>query len=86
MLLLALGFSVAARKLRYTKALSIVVVLWLVYVGLKVGWAAAFPDAHGLNPAPPRMMPSFDPRGEKNTVDRSRAASFALNYNGTSGP
>lgn len=40
MLLLALGFSVASKKLRYSKALALVIVVWLVYVGLKTGWTA----------------------------------------------
>lgn len=40
MLLLALGFSVASKKIRYPKALTLVVVVWLVYVGLKTGWTA----------------------------------------------
>ena len=40
MLLLALGFSVASRKLPYLKALGRVVAVWLVYVALKTGWTA----------------------------------------------
>lgn len=42
MLLLALGFSTAARKLKYSKALTLVVSLWVFYVVLKTGWAAIF--------------------------------------------
>jgi hypothetical protein len=40
MLLLALGYSVAARKIRYSKSLALVVVVWLVYVAVKTGWSA----------------------------------------------
>ena len=42
MLLLALGFSTAARKLKYSKALTLVVSLWVVFVVLKTGWTAMF--------------------------------------------
>jgi hypothetical protein len=42
-LLLALGFSVARpRKLSFGRALGLVVVLWVAYVLVKVGWAVVF--------------------------------------------
>jgi hypothetical protein len=40
MLLLALGFSTAARKMSFSKALALVLLPWAVYVLLKSGWAA----------------------------------------------
>lgn len=40
MLLLALGLSVACRGLAFRGALARVAAVWLVYVGLKTGWAA----------------------------------------------
>ncbi|MCW5977522.1 MAG: YIP1 family protein [Bryobacteraceae bacterium] len=42
MLLLALGFSTAIRKLKFGVALTRVVALWFVYVFLKTGWSAMF--------------------------------------------
>ena len=42
MLLLALGFSVAAKRLSYKKSLTLVVSAWLVLVLVKAGWAAMF--------------------------------------------
>jgi len=42
MALTALGFSVAARKIRYGKAFALVISVWVVYVALKTGWAALF--------------------------------------------
>jgi len=43
MLLMAIGFSVAApRKISFGKALGMIFVLWLVWVVLRVGLAAAF--------------------------------------------
>lgn len=41
-LLLALGFSVAGKNLRYSKALTLVLLPWVVYVALKSGWAGLF--------------------------------------------
>ena len=41
-LLLALGFSVAARRMRFGKSLLLVLLPWSVVVILKCGWAAAF--------------------------------------------
>ncbi len=41
-LLLALGFSVAGRRVSYSKALVLVVLPWLVFVLIRVAYAAAF--------------------------------------------
>ncbi|HSB13643.1 MAG TPA: YIP1 family protein [Bryobacteraceae bacterium] len=41
-LLLALGFSVAARRISYAKSLILVLVPWALYVAGKSGWAAMF--------------------------------------------
>jgi Na+/phosphate symporter len=41
-LLLALGFSVAGRRVSYGKALILVVLPWLLYVLVRVAYAAAF--------------------------------------------
>jgi hypothetical protein len=40
LLLLALGYSVAARKVRYAKSLALVLAVWGAYVALKVAWSA----------------------------------------------
>lgn len=40
MALLALGFSVTTKKMRYGKALAGIFSLWLVYVLVKTGWTA----------------------------------------------
>ena len=40
MLLLATGFAAAGRRLAWGKALTWVVITWVLYVGLKVGWTA----------------------------------------------
>ena len=40
MALLAMGFAAATRKLRFGKAYTIVVSLWLVMIVIKVGWLA----------------------------------------------
>ncbi len=40
--LLALGFSVATRKIKFGKAFTIVLLAWGIYVLLKTGWAALF--------------------------------------------
>lgn len=40
LLLLALGYSVAARKLRYSKSLALVLAVWGAYVALKTAWSA----------------------------------------------
>lgn len=42
MALLALGFSVAARKIRFGKSFAMVFSVWFAYVLLKTGWAAIF--------------------------------------------
>ena len=42
MLLLALGFSVASKKLSYSKCLSLIGLIWVISVVLKTGWAAVF--------------------------------------------
>jgi hypothetical protein len=42
MLLMALGFSVAARRMSYSKSLMLVMTPWAVYVLLKVALTAAF--------------------------------------------
>ena len=41
-LLLALGFSIAARRMEFGKSLLLVLLPWSVVVILKCGWAAAF--------------------------------------------
>jgi Yip1-like protein len=41
-LLLALGMSVAARRVSYAKSLIFVLVPWALYVAVKSGWAAMF--------------------------------------------
>lgn len=41
-LLLALGFSVAAKRLSYKKSLTLVVSAWLVLVLIKAGWRSMF--------------------------------------------
>ena len=42
MALLALGLSVAARKIRYGKSFVLVISVWVVYVALKTGWSVLF--------------------------------------------
>jgi hypothetical protein len=42
MLLLALGFSTAVKKISYSKALTVIVALWAVWVVLKAGGTALF--------------------------------------------
>lgn len=42
MLLLALGFSVAAKKLPFSRSLMLVLSPWAVYVALKSGWVSLF--------------------------------------------
>ncbi|MCL6506423.1 MAG: YIP1 family protein [Bryobacteraceae bacterium] len=41
-LLLALGFSTAAKAVSYRRALILVILPWAVYVLIKAGWSAAF--------------------------------------------
>jgi hypothetical protein len=41
-LLLALGFSVASQRLRFSKSLALVACTWAIYAGLKSGWASLF--------------------------------------------
>lgn len=41
-LLLALGFSTAARKVSYRRALILILIPWAAYVLIKAGWSAAF--------------------------------------------
>jgi hypothetical protein len=42
-LLLALGFSTAnSRKITFSRALTVWIVLWIIFIGVKVGWVAAF--------------------------------------------
>jgi hypothetical protein len=41
-LLLALGLAVAARKVAFSKSLTLVVSAWVVWVLVKAGWTAAF--------------------------------------------
>lgn len=42
MLLLAIGFSAAAKNLRFAKSLTLVLSAWVVFVGLKSAWAGLF--------------------------------------------
>jgi hypothetical protein len=42
LLLIAGGLAVAARKMRFSKSLALVVSAWIVWVAVKSGWAAAF--------------------------------------------
>jgi hypothetical protein len=42
-LLLALGFSTAnPRKISFGRALTVWIILWVIFIAIKVGWAAAF--------------------------------------------
>ena len=42
MALLALGFSVMAKKMRFGKAFAAILSLWVVMVVIKVGWTLIF--------------------------------------------
>ena len=42
MLLTALGFSVAAKKVTFSKSLALVASVWLLFAAISAGWAAIF--------------------------------------------